>query len=106
MPALWPGDKNRLEITDRYDKKASTNRGLSFFCTQDGSRTRTDITIHRILSPACLPIPPPGQVYCLLINDNCLTGAPNPDPLIHLSSSLDFTVLLDADIIYNISCAS
>lgn len=26
---------------------------------RDGNRTRTDITAHRILSPACLPIPPP-----------------------------------------------
>ena len=26
---------------------------------RDGNRTRTDITVHRILSPACLPIPPP-----------------------------------------------
>ena len=28
---------------------------------RDGNRTRTDITAHRILSPACLPIPPPGR---------------------------------------------
>ena len=30
-------------------------------CTRGGTWTRTDITAHRILSPACLPIPPPGQ---------------------------------------------
>ena len=28
------------------------------FCARDGNRTRTDIAAHRILSPACLPIPP------------------------------------------------
>ena len=30
-------------------------------CTRGGTWTRTDITAHRILSPACLPIPPPGR---------------------------------------------
>ena len=29
-----------------------------FICTEDGTWTRTDITVHWILSPACLPIPP------------------------------------------------
>ena len=29
---------------------------------RSGNRTRTGITAHRILSPACLPIPPSGQV--------------------------------------------
>lgn len=30
----------------------------------DGNRTRTGIAAHRILSPACLPIPPPKQTVC------------------------------------------
>ena len=30
-------------------------------CARDGNRTRTDISAHRILSPACLPIPPLEQ---------------------------------------------
>ena len=29
------------------------------FRASDGNRTRTDISAHGILSPACLPIPPP-----------------------------------------------
>ena len=29
---------------------------------RDGNRTRTDITVNRILSPARLPIPPPERV--------------------------------------------
>ena len=31
-------------------------------CAPDGSRTRTTVSGHRILSPACLPVPPPGQI--------------------------------------------
>ena len=31
------------------------------FSTWDGNRTRTDITVYWILSPARLPIPPPKQ---------------------------------------------
>ena len=30
----------------------------------DGNRTRTDISVHGILSPACLPIPPPERSGC------------------------------------------
>ena len=30
-------------------------------CTRGGTWTRTNIAAHRILSPACLPVPPPGQ---------------------------------------------
>ena len=36
--------------------------------TQDGNRTRTTDKSHRILSPACLPVPPPGH---LLLNKHC-----------------------------------
>jgi hypothetical protein len=31
-------------------------------CAPGRGRTGTDITVHRILSPACLPIPPPGHI--------------------------------------------
>jgi hypothetical protein len=34
--------------------------------TRDGNRTRTGISAHRILSPACLPIPPPEHFNQLL----------------------------------------
>jgi hypothetical protein len=34
----------------------------SFFCTEDGNRTRTSLKAHRILSPACLPVPPPRRI--------------------------------------------
>lgn len=39
------------------------NRGLTIspLCTRSRDRTGTAITGHRILSPACLPIPPSGQ---------------------------------------------
>ena len=33
-----------------------------YFGARDGNRTRTNITVHRILSPACLPIPPPEPI--------------------------------------------
>ncbi len=33
-------------------------------CAPDGNRTRTDISVHGILSPACLPIPPPERSGC------------------------------------------
>ena len=33
-------------------------------CASDGNRTRTAIAGHGILSPACLPIPPPKQCGC------------------------------------------
>lgn len=32
--------------------------------TRSGNRTRTTITGHRILSPACLPIPPSEPLFC------------------------------------------
>ena len=32
-----------------------------FLSTRGGTWTRTDISVHWILSPACLPIPPPEQ---------------------------------------------
>ncbi len=35
-----------------------------FICARDGNRTRTAIADNRILSPARLPIPPPGQRGC------------------------------------------
>ena len=32
----------------------------SIFCAPDGNRTRTRLAANRILSPARLPVPPPG----------------------------------------------
>ena len=37
------------------------------FGTRSGNRTRTAVAGHRILSPACLPIPPSEQPYCALL---------------------------------------
>ena len=34
-------------------------RIVHFIGARDGNRTRTGIAAHGILSPACLPIPPP-----------------------------------------------
>ena len=62
-----------LEVSNN---KKSLTFLWGFFCTRDGSWTRTDITIHRILSPACLPVPPPGRVSVILTLNwhyfNCL----------------------------------
>ena len=52
-----------------FDKKknpASIEKQLlaGFGCTRNRGRTGTGITAHRILSPACLPIPP-SEPYVL-----------------------------------------
>ena len=44
-------------------KKKPCSIELQGFCTRSGGRTRTAITGHRILSPACLPIPPSEQPF-------------------------------------------
>jgi hypothetical protein len=31
-------------------------------CASGGNRTRTGVAAHRILSPACLPVPPPRRL--------------------------------------------
>src|SRR5579872_6410898 len=36
-------------------------------CARDGNRTRTSVAGNRILSPARLPVPPPGQTYYNLL---------------------------------------
>ena len=41
--------------------KNKKSPALAELRTRGGTWTRTDITAHRILSPACLPIPPPGR---------------------------------------------
>ena len=58
-----------FEQEAKVTKAAIINRFFMFFiniyilifCTWDGNRTRTDITVYWILSPARLPIPPPKQ---------------------------------------------
>ena len=45
-----PNEKNR--------RKAGTHKKIS---ARDGNRTRTSVAGNRILSPARLPVPPPGQ---------------------------------------------
>ena len=41
-------------------------KSLGNICARDGNRTRTDISVHRILSPACIPISPPELLYVSL----------------------------------------
>jgi hypothetical protein len=42
---------------------APIGQGFLFFdCASGGNRTRTRIAANRILSPACLPVPPPRLV--------------------------------------------
>jgi hypothetical protein len=40
--------------------KYSLDTLQDFISTPDGNRTRTALSGHRILSPARLPVPPPG----------------------------------------------
>ena len=56
-------DKIRNLNGGRVLKKHSPAKKNAFgvFRARDGNRTRTGISAHRILSPACLPIPPPEQ---------------------------------------------
>ena len=44
-------------------------------CASDGNRTRTGIAAHGILSPACLPIPPPKQSRCDVKDSVCKDNA-------------------------------
>ena len=39
-------------------KRKGEAKNLSFVGTRNRGRTGTDLSVHRILSPACLPIPP------------------------------------------------
>ena len=56
-----PCTRNRAQ-KNREQKKPCTKKTVhGGKCARDGNRTRTDISAHRILSPACLPIPPLEQ---------------------------------------------
>ncbi len=44
------------------DTQKSPSENLRGICASDGNRTRTAIAGHGILSPACLPIPPPRRM--------------------------------------------
>ena len=48
---------------------------MAFKSARDGNRTRTAIADNRILSPARLPIPPPGQRGCKGITNYSKTSA-------------------------------
>ena len=53
-------DTSKIEIIVKTKNPDSFESG---FCTSGGTWTRTDIAAHRILSPACLPIPPSRQTF-------------------------------------------
>ena len=53
--------RHRLNDSRPEYKKRRTHKSPPG--TRDGNRTRTGITAHRILSPACLPIPPPEHCF-------------------------------------------
>ena len=59
-------DSNRDEpaLALSYVKKQKTLYAMrkEGFCTRSGNRTRTTFKGHRILSPACLPVPPSEQM--------------------------------------------
>src|SRR6056300_1439003 len=51
--------KKAMGFPRRNEQKSPPRRG-GLLSAPGRDRTGTDITVHRILSPACLPIPPPG----------------------------------------------
>ena len=55
--------KDKLGLKVLKPKRPSSKlEGLqSINRTWDGNRTHTSVTAHRILSPACLPVPPPKR---------------------------------------------
>jgi hypothetical protein len=56
--------KKKIRMKMRTFATLSLSLSLSLcFSTRDGNRTRTDITVRRILSPVRLPVPPPGQTH-------------------------------------------
>ena len=46
----------------KHIKQQKPNIFISGFCTRSGNRTRTRFRANRILSPACLPVPPSEQM--------------------------------------------
>ena len=50
--------KIQAEVATKHKKSAGYHLIISAFGTRSRGRTGTAITGHRILSPACLPIPP------------------------------------------------
>ena len=56
---LRPGVEPRTRAYKAHDLPLNYLNSCS---SRGGTRTRTGISAHWILSPACLPIPPPGQV--------------------------------------------
>ena len=58
---MYPGTENgRTKIPRNENCQTATSNLAIRQSTRSGNRTRTDLTVHRILSPACLPIPPSG----------------------------------------------
>ena len=57
--------KSRVSFLIPTNKKQSEEMRLHLLCfgTRNRGRTGTDLSVHRILSPACLPIPPFGHTY-------------------------------------------
>jgi hypothetical protein len=53
---------SRSQPKQSVDCSLRVLRFTPLLCAPGRGRTGTDITVHRILSPACLPIPPPGHI--------------------------------------------
>ena len=56
--------KGKVHVQEQGERAAVANASAvinsqSELITEDGNRTRTGVAAHRILSPVCLPIPPP-----------------------------------------------
>ena len=60
--AVRPANCGTVETREiSYNKEQAVDDVDGLFRTRSRDRTGTAITGHRILSPACLPIPPSGQ---------------------------------------------
>ena len=60
------GGSGKKERECSFELTHSHSHSRSVFSTRSGNWTRTAITGHRILSPACLPIPPSGRSYLMI----------------------------------------
>ena len=71
----WSRTKNKSISGSRFSVNLSqySSELLLHFSTWGGTRTRTGISAHWILSPACLPIPPPRQVILFWADEGTRT---------------------------------
>ena len=71
---------------------------LDFIGAGGGTRTRTDLSVQRILSPLCLPLSPPrlpgGVCVCLSTNEDVVEEGAAPDASAGILTPGDKTIRL------------